>query len=202
MLLAFKVHEIGTGAVLVSTCIPCSQNDHVLNNVGIGDYDIILNIDRDVDPHHVLHRFHVVDVESGLPSIVVPREVELLASAPLFTGDISLQYQLSNAAMNVAKQIEVCIEMENSETGSLVLSQSCVRSDHNIIGLNGIAEGDYVLTFFLRMAHAPFEIYDSTKTATIVRIHRSAAFEPTYSWQRVHAWETIPTGLEVRSFLH
>ena len=140
-------------------------------------------------------------MEDGLPEIATPDAIEVLASPPLFKGDISLQYELVNAAVNVVKQIDICLQMENIVTGEVALTQACVQSSHNVIGLSAVAEGDYAMTLVCRSAVHPYTIFPSSEKVVKVGIHRNSAFVPTYEWKRVRAWESVPSGLEIRLVL-
>lgn len=164
--------------------------------MGFGAYEITLRLQGSAFTLH--QTFEIVSIESGLPEIILPDDIEILAIPPLYNGDVSLQYNLFNPAMNVVKQIEICIQMENVITGLVVLPQSCVRSDHNMIGLKAIVEGDYRITLICRLAFAPFTSYPNSEKTSMVYIRRSSAFLPTYEWKRVHAWESVPAGLEIR----
>ena len=194
-----QVREENIGAVLEPTCIVCSQNDHSLNNLAVGSYEVILAVRNDGGEQFALHHFfEVLSLEGGLPAIVAPSEIELLAIPPQMTGDVSFQYILESPAQYVLKQIEICIEMENVDTGVISLTRSCVRPDQNVIGLNAVAQGDYQLTLLARAAYPPHFVFEKSRKMVSVRIHSASSFTPSYEWAKVHAWESIPTGLEVR----
>lgn len=172
----------------------------MLSNLGIGKYEISIDIvSAQNESSNYVQFFDIVSIEEGLPRVHLPQtEIELLASPPKYSRDISFQYVLLDAATNVVKQIEICVEMINTLTGVVALPNSCVRSDHNSLSLNSVAEGDYRVSFRIRLAYAPFTVFTATEQFLTVQIHRQTEFVPSYQWQRVREWESVPSGLEIR----
>lgn len=87
----------------------------------------------------------------------------------------------------------------HSESNTIILPLTCLdRSKGSNIQLNGITAGSYTIKLILRQDHEPFTVYDATATYVQVEVRHMTEFSPTYDWQPLHSWETIPRGLETR----
>jgi hypothetical protein len=115
----------------------CTANDHTLSNLGVGVFEILLSIQGEPMSSALHQFFEVVTIDSGVPEILVPSDIELVAVSTggahtsehttdhhtttthtaSYAGDISMEYGLAGAASNVISQIEICIDMENVNTG-------------------------------------------------------------------------------------
>lgn len=129
---------------------------------------------------------------SAAPSIV-PDQKRLEG---ILGQELQLQYRVQDGFGR--SEVAVCISLERTHPGprETMLRESCF-SIHNeapdvlqSLKLGGIKAGRY---------EAHMRLHDEGGfTTLLVEVQPESEIRPSYSWQALHAWHTIPTGLETR----
>jgi hypothetical protein len=191
--------------VLPRSCFACSRTDLQLTNLNAGSYKLSIE-----GPDGFLSQTHFeVAAFQGtsialLPRIEAPTSIELQVDPPTYNHDVMLVYNLVDGAEGVNAHINVCIEMTNTN-GDMYLSQTCVSPSQNRLTLQNVPEGDYISYLYLRTADAVAQrlpaqegVVRSSVTKVEVRLHRATDFVPSYGWQRIHVWDRVQAGLDIR----
>lgn len=80
-----------------------------------------------------------------------------------------------------------------------VFSHICVSTGQNMLHLSDLQEGFYHMKLALELNDQSSELKaTSTEKHVIIDIRPQVEFVPSFDWQNLHAWHTIPNGLETR----
>lgn len=165
---------------------------------------------------HVTHVTHVAHVAP----------ISLLVHSDYHYQDIVAEVDTGRANAHIpfavsggnASLFQVCIQISSETDPSVQLSHTCVSTGHTEFILEQLAPGVYVVVLSLKdyntNSNSHRETTDTTeesfsieknpqrwgKSASEVNIEvrRLEEFVPTYDWQRLRAWHTIPSGIETR----
>lgn len=139
-----------------------------------------------------------------LPRIEGPQYIEFQVDPPTYTHDVTILYNLVDGAEGVNAHVNVCIEVTGAKD-EVFLSQTCVAPSQNRLTLQNVPEGDYTAYLYLRRADAIAQrlpalqgVYSSSIAKIEVRLHRASDFSPSYEWQRIHVWDRVQPGLDIR----
>lgn len=208
--------------VLPLTCISEFTNILNLYNTPPGSYQISLLFRQKASPftlfpsseiQSIVNIKHLLD---ALPMILVDSYLEFGIPSGGSSTSVSFKYKLQGH-IDAANQVQVCIELSTSihedtgpinaadpvvaavKGGEVILPLTCLdRNKGPNIQLNGIPEGSYTIKLVLQQEKGAQTVYDSTSTYVQVEVRHMSEFKPTYDWQPLHSWETIPRGLETR----
>jgi hypothetical protein len=105
--------------------------------------------------------------------------------------------------VGAVSQVQTCMTAFRVEEGrgkEPIVEFTCLAVEQRTVTLSPIPEGDYEVLLQLRMIAAPFTVLE-TVTALAAAVRPMVELVPTYEWQRLHAWHTIPTGIITRYVL-
>eukprot|EP00981_Chlorochromonas_danica_P003628 scaffold671_cov186-Ochromonas_danica.AAC.1 len=209
---------LGT-TVLSWTCLGAKDRSFLLQNLAIGQYEVNMILD-DQRPKSLEEekqsklallqrmervRITIKSLTETWPTIQPDHSlVEYGVNPPISnTTTVKIGYHLE-AIPGVIQQCQVCINLfqnENSETGiddsSKLIAKGCIASDQVSFTLTNLPEGVYHAKLFIRIVQSREVYAPDVKTVTLV-IRHMEEFAPTYDWQPLHAWHTIPSGAETR----
>lgn len=113
-------------------------------------------------------------------------------------GEVVLKYRLQDDA---ATEAIVCILLERLPSREVVLSETCFNIRHMGNGtdvqsmkLDGIKPGNYEARMRIRGDNNG----QRGGITLHIEVQPQTEIVPSYSWQPLHAWHTIPAGLETR----
>ena len=87
---------------------------------------------------------------------------------------------------------------EFSSSITPVMALSCVSPGETSFVLKGLTEGIYSVHLLLRLRAAPHTTFESSMKKFHLDVRIFNEFVPSYNWQPLHAWHTIPTGIQTR----
>jgi len=199
-----------------------------LSNVPIGQYLVTMYLrdakNGDLlETSAVYANLFVKSLDEELPLIEVPTNyIEEVAEDKVDgTATVTLEHwvggeasakQLVRLCIRIAKQEE---EEEREEEESDIVKLACVDPFHSKIALTQVLPGKYVATYFLSTSleknHQDAAtvkkqvVYfnSSSSPATtplqvVIEVRQPTEFVPSYEWQDLKKWHTIPTGVETR----
>jgi hypothetical protein len=186
--------------VLPSKCIDPSQREVTLKDLMIGEFIVYVTPKLKSFPDKADSEvFMYVYVEYTKPSMIIHEtHVEIVADDTGFAS-AHIPYEVSGMSSG-AHKVEACIQIENANDRSIILvPYTCilVPPSHKEFVLNRMSPGKYVIFLSLRNGGTHPEISPSPLEVS-VEMRLLEEFVPSYEWQPLHAWHTIPSGIETR----
>ena len=125
--------------------------------------------------------------QSSFGSLIFPPQVD-----GVFGDEVLVHYKVHN---NVERKIlEICVSITATDSGELVLSDACIEvtpapnHEMNVLKISSLEEGVYELNIGC----------DGAKAQSILEVHAKREIVPTYDWQALRIWHSIPLGVETR----
>jgi hypothetical protein len=149
--------------------------------------------------------------------------IEAAVEPHMHSVDVKFQYVIVGAPTAVA-QVQPCVRVQSklmnvhsadhnidADSGSAALSDAtavtetetlpftCVNRDQLSLTLSKLKVDDHTVTLTLRLSEEPHKVFANTEKTFTVFVRDRVEFVPSYDWQPLHEWHTIPAGLETRS---
>jgi len=127
--------------------------------------------------------------QSSFGSLIFPPQVDGVL------GDEVLVHYKIGIQTNIQKKVEVCVSINARDSGELVLSDACIAvtpaPSHkmNILKISSLEEGIYQLRI---------GCCDGFEASSFLEVHAKKEIVPTYEWQPLRIWHSIPLGVETR----
>jgi len=107
-----------------------------------------------------------------------------------------------NGYIGAVSQVQTCLTVSKLAKDrvlplTVVVEFMCLAAEQRSVSLSPIPEGDYDVQLQLRMTSAPFALLESV-CALSAAVRQMEELVPTYDWQRLHAWHSIPSGIITR----
>lgn len=182
------------------------------------------NMDSEIVPGRIFTnslvttRIHVktLDDEDMVPSLDIGHEMQEFG---ILSPEHESEYEIKCPVTGVPSavhQLLVCVEVHHSKNRAhkvdntvadtensllelkTVVPLTCLAKDTYSFSLRGIATGLYKIKVILRLAHSPYTFYKTSEKIIKLDVRDFVEITPTYNWQMLHAWHTIPSGLETR----
>jgi hypothetical protein len=187
------------------SCLTPNDRRLFLSNLAVGEYALSLRLkditvtDNSVGiaSTQVQKRIIVTELWNVLPklSLINPLQ-EYVAEPPSQTAAVQIGFDLKGVPSAI-QQLVVCIEIINSK-GNPTVKYSCLPVSNNVITMQNVAADDYTAKLIVARAVNPKEGFASSLLEFPIIIKYSVEFIPSYTWQPLHAWHTIPSGIETR----
>ena len=167
---------------------------------------------------HLIHIRSITDIDM-MPYIVLE---EKLSEIGLHSQEEKIDFKVEftiHGIPSATSQVQVCarvdlIQIETEDQSTLdtvhlreenvrssrrhVMVLSCIPPEESSLILAGISAGRYDVILSLRLSSAPYTSFDSTVKHINLETRIFTEFLPSYKWQPLHAWHTIPTGIQTR----
>eukprot|EP00597_Dinobryon_sp_UTEXLB2267_P005564 CAMPEP_0170078678 /NCGR_PEP_ID=MMETSP0019_2-20121128/15237_1 /TAXON_ID=98059 /ORGANISM="Dinobryon sp., Strain UTEXLB2267" /LENGTH=331 /DNA_ID=CAMNT_0010291731 /DNA_START=1499 /DNA_END=2494 /DNA_ORIENTATION=+ len=195
------------------SCLQSSQRAITLRNMRRGEYTVYLqlqpkfNTDSSTDMElkslimsksEVSLPLQVSYISELLPTLNLPSSLkEYATNAETSTADVTLSYRILGLPSAVS-QVQTCLQVIDGNTNALLLKSTCVPREHTEFTLSRMKAGKYKALLTLRNELDPSKSYENTTKAVEIDIRPPVEFTPSYNWQPLHAWHTIPSGIETR----
>ncbi len=196
------------------TCLSAKDRQLMLNNLGVGDLELHLilrdvrnnnQLDSLIKASELIRIVHVKDLDQSLPNLQVLNPLQEYVEDPsthTATVEINFQFQGDQYAI---QQVVICVVIElithnhTAELKSVVVPFSCLPPNNNVLTLQNMKVGEYSAMLMLARADRSTDVrYFETKQDLSISIRPPQEFVPTYDWQALHSWHTIPSGIETR----
>ena len=155
----------------------------------------------------------VRSIESSLPTITFPKcsnkmkSSSLCVSNELFAEDVvdeitqekdvSINYQLFGFPSSYPN-VQVCADVLNVKSNFQLLELTCLPQDKNVLNLHNLRVGRYEISLVLSAYNNEEILFEASKRTIILELRHPVEFLPTYDWQPLHIWHTVPNGVETR----
>ena len=187
-------------------CFPFDRKDIVLSHLSTGSYMLSFEVSLSQEPYTSFpHSRREVEIQvlpllDVLPSIVTSPQDELdysVASAG-DTATVTLNFDLIGVPSAI-QLVQTCIQVEHmSSNEEPLLRMTCLAPNDRSLQLFNMRKGDYVIKLTLRSLSMPQRLHISSLREIPLYIRLPEEFLPTYEWQELKAWHTVPSGLEIR----
>jgi hypothetical protein len=154
----------------------------------------------------------VVSVQSLrelLPTIMVSTSpIEIALQPNKNTTNVNIAFHLEGIPSSI-QQLQVCIslhqlaiqdtessEMKQLASPQILLQKSCLPSSSNTFTIPKLPSG--IIETQFRLASLSGEHFGEISPKVIIEIQPMQEFKPTYIWQALKPWHSIPLGLETR----
>jgi hypothetical protein len=134
-------------------------------------------------------------------------KLEYVASTASRSANADIAVHIVSADTSVAAMVVPCLELSNAEDNAVLAPTTCLEPSQHTFSIRALPVGVYTARLSLRPAYYSqsatlppdyaVAVVKSTITATMeVRVPQE--FVPSYAWQPLGPWHTVPTGLEIR----
>jgi len=212
----YIMNAASTELIVTRTCTTQIQSAMTLRHLPIGKYHIhsylrrktpssVRDIeDRKVDEIVLNVTVMQLDQIEASRIIIGATTSEFVADSHSGVADIVVPYQTVGPLV-ILRQLHMCIviqDQHHNNDGRTSPVSSCQPSTRSELTLSNIKPGVYILTLFLAVidldSGEPMMQYPSSEVSTAVTVQLPSEFIPSYDWKPLHAWHTIPSGIETR----
>ena len=189
-------------------CFPSDRSEIVLSNLGPGTYKLSFEVSLSQEPYmrfpHTKRdiEVRVFPLEDILPSIFTyPHdELDYAVTSAEDSTVIILNYHLVGESSAI-ELVQVCVQVDpllDIDMREPLLRMTCLAPKDRSLQLSNMRIGSYNVKLVLRSLAAPQTFYASSRREIPLFIRLPEEFVPTYDWQELKAWHTVPSGLEIR----
>ena len=121
----------------------------------------------------------------------------------LLSANIQVIYQL-DGFLTAIQQTVLCIDIlrhptsdNHEQSAESIIKHYCLPSNNNQFSLP-LEEGSYQSALTLAAAVNNNYIFEESRISFPILIKHPEEFVPSYQWQPLHPWHTIPSGIETR----
>jgi len=97
--------------------------------------------------------------------------------------------------------LEICITLAKDDNRIAIIPLHCLPADQNSFSLVGLSVGTYQLSFKMR-DKTTLQVFDDDSAHKGNDVHLEVQFPlefiPSYEWQPLHEWHTIPSGIDTK----
>lgn len=204
----------GQDVLMSLTCLQSIMDRSLfLSSLAEGRYSLTLVL-LDIKTETVLPKtavtstFEVKNLVAVLPRIeaVTGLTVDVAVDPTQGFGELTLEHKVSGLPTAVS-QVQVCLsiskdsaqeeEEEAGAVGALLLPLTCVKQTDTVLSLSRLPAGNYRATYMLQTVHGSIA-FPQSEVVVAVHAQGPEEFQPSYDWQPLKPWHTIPAGIETR----
>jgi hypothetical protein len=128
-------------------------------------------------------KFPIVGIESAISLVQVCLEVNLMT-------DLHGSYHSSEILQDKQSAAR--------EKSIPIMDLTCISKGKRSFNLKGIREGVYDIRLIQRLSGDPYTLFQESEVHMRLEARAFVEMLPTYNWQKLYVWHTIPMGLETR----
>lgn len=198
--------------VLNTLCLSIKENSFTLFDVPISTYRVLL-FTRLISNSRIEFRenssaeikLSIISLQDSFPSITL--------SSPYLDFGISDRNDLTDVevrfgiklpgadSQEIKSALNICIsvfKIEKSEESDIHQLLQCVEAG-SVLTISNVPVGLYKYELHLTTSTDTGSFrFESSLVSGSIDIRLFSEFQPSYEWQLIRAWETIPSGLETR----
>lgn len=197
------------------TCLGPNDRRLALSNLNLGKYTIDLIL-TDINQQRqgkngfllstqLTKKIIVEELINALPTLSLYNPLQEYVVNPSqgeqgqgqYTATIQIIFQV-DGMKSALQQVGVCLQIFYTETKQEKLKYSCLPITNNVITLQNVEIGDYTAQMVLAKVSNAKDYFPTSKVEFPIIVKKPIEFIPTYQWQRLHAWHTIPSGIETQ----
>jgi hypothetical protein len=204
--LCLQIHESTTKAEkLKLSCMNANDRQLALNNLSVGKYEIafiLKDLTKQTNnflPSTQFSRNLVVSpFLDNLPKIHLLNPLQEYVTHPE-TGKSHIQivYRLDGFPTAI-NQVGMCFDLQDTSSGEFMVKNYCLSPKDNQLTLSNMEPKEYLSKMRLIPLKNTNEVLANTEITFPVIVKKPVEFIPSYEWQPLHVWHTIPSGIETR----
>ena len=197
-MLSLSWAEKSTDPTMMRTLITATRMDAKIHIHSILDEKVVPKIEIKEAHHEIgldleslesdfLVKFHVVGLESAVKQVQVCAQVN------------SVQQKFSKE--NDPNDVKTITDANEAAQKRPLMPIKCLSVGKHSFKLHGVTAGLYGIKLILRSSSAPYDYIESSETHMMLEARAMYEITPSYNWQPLHPWHTIPSGIQTRSVL-
>lgn len=196
-----KSYIASTSDVLSLTGLAEDQRSLTLYNMKQGTFYIFLILRhrasfRIFPRSEISCEVRVSQLSSNLPSLSIPNH-HIDAVVGMNGADINIDFAIMGLPAAI-QSVQPCLMVANLQLETYLLSFTCLAAAQRSLSLHKLPEGHHTAQLVLASISHPQVVFNETAVAVSIEARRAEEFVPTYDWQPLRAWHTIPSGIETR----
>ena len=209
----FSLHALEFGSYLLSltwveknddstkmrTLFPATKMNANIHVHSILDEKVVPRIEINEDHHEIgltfgslendfLVKCHVVGLESAVKRVQVCAQVDSVHQKSSLQSEPNDMNRIADMNEDVHKKS--------------LMPVKCLTVGKHSFTLHGIIAGLYDIKLTLRVSTAPHDIIESSEVHMVLEARDMNEIVPSYNWQPLHPWHTIPLGIQTRCVLY
>ena len=209
----FSLHALEIGSYLMSltwveknndstkmrTLFPATKMNANIHVHSILDEKVVPRIEINEDHHEMgltfgsldndfLVKCHVIGLESAVKRVQVCAQVDSVQQKSSLQTEPNDMNRIADINEDVHKK--------------LLMPVKCLTVGKHSFTLHGITAGLYDIKLTLRLSSAPHDVIESSEVHMVLEARDMYEIVPSYNWQPLHPWHTIPLGIQTRSVLY
>jgi hypothetical protein len=134
-------------------------------------------------------------------------KLEYVASTASRSANADISVSIVSADTSVAAMVVPCLELSNAEDNAVLAPTTCLEPSQHTFSIRALPVGVYTARLCLRPAYYAQSVTLPANYANVVakstitaamEVRVPEEFVPSYAWQPLGPWHTVPTGLEIR----
>lgn len=198
----------------------------ILDGLTVGSYLLHLTLEEktadDIKSILVTTAIDVKEIKDITPHFAInrlSREIGLHPSDPKSDFIVKFPLEGIESAINL---VQVCLEVylisdrhahdhlskvledkqsDGHKKSMPIMDLTCIPKGKRSFSLKGVTEGVYDIRLILRLSSEPYTLFEESEVHISLDARVFVEMLPTYNWQQLYAWHTIPMGLETRYVL-
>mmetsp|Transcript_17383 Transcript_17383/g.16722 ORF Transcript_17383/g.16722 Transcript_17383/m.16722 type:complete len:493 (-) Transcript_17383:36-1514(-) len=192
--------------VLKLTCVPNTQRSLTFQAMNIGSYILVLSIGK-IQPGNDQREMYesskkdlniiIKNLNDVLPVVSFEEKIkEVALISPEESVDVLIHLELKGLP-SALSLVQICVQVDKEDKTSIIPLR-CLEAPTSQITIRKLQTGIHNVQLILRLKTEPFTLFQSTEANMLIEVRHSVEFVPTYTWQRLHAWHSIPIGIQTR----
>jgi hypothetical protein len=134
-------------------------------------------------------------------------KLEYVANTDSRSTNADIAVRIVSADTSVVAMVVPCLELSNAEDNSVLAPTTCLEPSQHTFSIRALPVGVYTARLSLRPAYyaqsvtLPVDYIQAVGRSMItaaMEVRVPEEFVPSYAWQPLGPWHTVPTGLEIR----
>jgi hypothetical protein len=195
----------------------------ILDGLTLGSYLLHLTLEEktahDMKSFQVTTAIDVKEIKDIIPRFAInrlSREIGLHPSDP--ESDFIVKFPTEGIESAISL-VQVCLEVnliadrlvsdhlstilqDKQSAGRMesmpIMDLTCIPKGKRSFILRAIREGVYDIRLVQRLSGEPYTVFQESEVHMRLEARTFIELLPSYNWQQLHAWHTIPMGLETR----
>jgi hypothetical protein len=134
-------------------------------------------------------------------------KLEYVASTASRSANADIAVHIVSADTSVAAMVVPCLQLSNAEDNAVLAPTTCLEPSQHTFSIRALPVGVYTARLSLRPAYCAqsvtlppdcAEAVVKSMIKPVMEVRVPQEFVPSYEWQPLGPWHTVPTGLEIR----
>ncbi|RYY81712.1 hypothetical protein EON63_14840 [archaeon] len=188
------------------TCLSMKDRNLQLKNLPLGSYRVQMQFGDQDSGVKLSKLLRLLSLSAAWPALTCPNPPWEYVSNEHHVASVEVQYDVMGVQSAIALT-SICLSLQQvGLEGRTLFPQQCmpVTPSRSIV-LNNMPEGTYLASLSLAYVQASAQGERSVlpccparDLAIQIQVRGPVAFKPTYAWQRLKVWHTVPAGAETR----